>query len=232
MLTKSFIRGSHRVKVKYGADMMDRWGSGNFQVSQGSAGQTFCNTIYIQDSYRQNDNSQLILLAHELQHSRQCENLGGMSNFGYRYFKEYKKAGQSYANNALEREAENVADRVWQYVASRPQLNLMWSQAGPISGMQCVRVYEDADPHAWSDNFLCSNQNLGLKWSQAGPISGMQCVRVYEDADPHAWRDNYLCSNRNLGFQWSQAGPISGMQCVRVYEDADPHAWSDNYLCY
>lgn len=108
-----------RVTVQYGADMMDRWGSGKFQISQGSAGQTFCNEIYIQAPYTENDYSQLILLAHELQHSRQCENLGGMSNFGYRYFKEYKKAGQSYENNSLEREAETVAGKVEQYVASQ-----------------------------------------------------------------------------------------------------------------
>jgi hypothetical protein len=110
-----------KITVQYGADMMDRWGSGQFQISQGSDGQTFCNRIYIQDSYRQNDYDQLILLAHELQHSRQCENLGGMSNFGYRYFKEFKKAGQNYANNALEREAENVEGRVEKYVVAQSQ---------------------------------------------------------------------------------------------------------------
>ncbi|KAB2922167.1 MAG: hypothetical protein F9K25_19570 [Candidatus Contendobacter sp.] len=108
-----------------------------------------------------------------------------------------------------------------------------WSQAGPISGQVCIRIYEDADPHAWSDNYLCSSRDLGLNWSQAGPIAGMSCTRIYEDADPHAWGDNYLCVPQNSSFilSWSQAGPIPGKACTRIYEDADPHAWSDNYLC-
>lgn len=38
-------------------------------------------------------------------HSKQCEELGGAGKFGYHYFKEFKKANQSYRNNRLEREA-------------------------------------------------------------------------------------------------------------------------------
>jgi hypothetical protein len=107
-----------------------------------------------------------------------------------------------------------------------------WSQAGAIPGMTCVRIHEDADPHAWSDNFLCSNENLGLRWSQAGAISGMSCTRVHEDADPAPWGDNFLCapSNASFALSWTQAGtPREG--CTRIHEDADPHAWSDNFLC-
>jgi len=111
-----------RVRIKYGADMLDRWGSGNFQISQGSDGQTFCNVIYIKNAYRKGDDYQVILLGHELQHSRQCEELGGMSNFGYHYFKQFKKAGQSYENNLLERQANEVESRVKNFVlaASSP----------------------------------------------------------------------------------------------------------------
>jgi Group XII secretory phospholipase A2 precursor (PLA2G12) len=75
--------------------------------------------------------------------------------------------------------------------AAKPSFS--WSQAGAISGLTCTRIYEDADPHAWSDNYLCSNKNWGLRWSQANAIGGMKCTRIYEDADPHAWADNYLC---------------------------------------
>lgn len=39
-----------------------------------------------------------------------------------------------------------------------------WSQAGAIPGMTCVRIHEDADPHAWSDNFLC----VGVKFPLTG----------------------------------------------------------------
>ena len=30
-----------------------------------------------------------------------------------------------------------------------------WSSAGPIRGMRCVQWLETADPHTWSDNYLC-----------------------------------------------------------------------------
>ncbi len=41
-------------------------------------------------------------------HSQQCERLGGASNFGYNYFKYYKRANQNYRNNKLEVEAYNI----------------------------------------------------------------------------------------------------------------------------
>lgn len=61
--------------------------------------------------------------------------------------------------------------------------------------MRCTRVYEDADPAPWGDNFLCapSNALFTLSWSQAGAIPGKACTRVYEAADPHSWGDNFLC---------------------------------------
>jgi hypothetical protein len=109
-----------------------------------------------------------------------------------------------------------------------------WSQAGPISGRLCTQVFEVVDPHAWNDNFLCSDRDFGVRWSHAGPIAGMKCTRISEDADPHAWSDNYLClpASSRINLVWSQAGPVNGMSCTRIHEDADPHAWSDNFLCY
>lgn len=116
--------------------------------------------------------------------------------------------------------------------AAKPSFS--WSQANAIPGLTCTRIHEDADPHAWSDNYLCSSKNWGIRWSQANAIAGMKCSRIHEDADPHAWSDNYLCVPKSspINFRWSQAGAIGGMKCLRVYEDADPHAWSDNYLCW
>ncbi len=109
-----------------------------------------------------------------------------------------------------------------------------WSQAGAISGLTCTKIHEDADPHAWADNFLCSPGDIGMRWSQAGAIEGMKCTRIHEDADPHAWADNFLCvpPSSRVNFQWSQANPIGGMNCLKVHEDADPDGWSDNYLCW
>ena len=87
---------------------MDRWQVGNSIVHLGaidSAAQTYCDRVYIRAPYQPENRQQLILLAHEMVHANQCEQLGGMGKFGYEYFKEYKRANQRYDKNKLEREA-------------------------------------------------------------------------------------------------------------------------------
>ena len=96
---------------------------------------------------------------------------------------------------------------------------------------RCVQINEPSDPHAWSDNYLCSEKDYGLQWSYARPLAGKTCVQVNEPSDPDAWSDNYLCSEKDYGLQWSYAGPLAGKTCVQVNEPSDPDAWSDNYLC-
>jgi hypothetical protein len=73
---------------------------------------------------------------------------------------------------------------------------MRWSSAGPIPGMRCTQIHEGADPHTWSDNYLCvppHGAGASSSWSSAGPVPGMQCVQWLEPADPHTWADNYLC---------------------------------------
>jgi subtilisin family serine protease len=113
-------------------------------------------------------------------------------------------------------------------------LRLAWSFAGPISGKTCTQIHELADPHTWTDNYLCANGSYGIQWSSAGPIAGLRCTQIHELADPHTWTDNYLCvpPASPIEFFWSSAGPIAGKSCVQWLEPADPHTWSDNYLCY
>jgi hypothetical protein len=99
-----------RVAIAYNARLMDDWLYAGFKIDIGqvdSVAQTYCDRIYIERSYKPNDPGQLTLLAHELMHSRQCEQFGGVGKFGYYYFREFKKAGQSYENNKLEREAND-----------------------------------------------------------------------------------------------------------------------------
>lgn len=108
--------------------------------------------------------------------------------------------------------------------------DLWWSSAG-ANGPYCTQFAEPADPHTWSDNFLCSQRDYGFRWSSAGPIRGMHCVQIQESADPHTWNDNFLCSPRDYGLVWSSAGPVDGMSCLQIHESADPHTWDDNYLC-
>ncbi len=40
-------------------------------------------------------------------------------------------------------------------VPTSSSLQFSWSIDGPILGKQCVQWHEFADPHTWSDNFLC-----------------------------------------------------------------------------
>ncbi len=109
-----------------------------------------------------------------------------------------------------------------------------WSCAGPLPGMACTQIREDADPNTWQDNYFCAAQDMGIQWSSAGPLPGMRCTQVREDADPHTWQDNFLCVPPSLPylFSWNSAGPVPGQQCVQWNEPSDPHTWQDNFLCW
>ncbi len=103
-----------RVVVIYNAQLMDDWLYAEFKIDIGqvdSIAQTYCKRIYVKDSYKLGDFDQLKLLAHELTHSRQCEQLGGADKFGYYYFREFKKAGQRYEKNKLEKEANKYEEQ-------------------------------------------------------------------------------------------------------------------------
>ncbi|NES83660.1 MAG: hypothetical protein F6K10_20860 [Moorea sp. SIO2B7] len=110
-----------RVRIKYGATTLDNWRIGNWTINVPSDGQAFCNDIYITQRYRSNNRSLLGLIAHEMVHSQQCKRLGGASNFGYKYFKEYKRANQNYRNNQLEREAYDFEAKFDREYASREE---------------------------------------------------------------------------------------------------------------
>lgn len=104
-----------QVVVVYNAKMMNEWTALGKKIPLGgveSAAQTYCNRIYVRDSYQKGNRDQLLLLAHELRHSQQCQELGGEGKFGYHYFREYKRAGLSYENNALELSAQERADTI------------------------------------------------------------------------------------------------------------------------
>jgi hypothetical protein len=95
-----------RVEVVYGATLMDEWVAASLRIDVGkSNAQVYGQKIYVTAPYKQGDVKQLILLAHELVHVQQYEELGGIDKFGYNYFKEYKRAGQNYRRNKMEREA-------------------------------------------------------------------------------------------------------------------------------
>jgi hypothetical protein len=113
-LRRYFIDLIDRVSVVYNAKMMDQWEVGGRAVRFGtveSAAQTYCDRIYLRDPYKPDDPIQLLILAHEMVHAQQCEKLGGFDRFGYRYFIEFRRSGQIYARNKMEKEAYDLQKR-------------------------------------------------------------------------------------------------------------------------
>ncbi len=100
-----------RVTVVYQAQLLDRWSQGGTETHIGeieSAAQTYCDRIYVRAPAKQQDTDLLVLLAHELTHSQQCIDFGGIGKFGYQYFQGYYQGGQTYANNPLEKSARSM----------------------------------------------------------------------------------------------------------------------------
>jgi hypothetical protein len=113
-LRRYFIDYIDRVQIVYNAQMMDRWVLGNVAVHFGQVetiAQTYCDRIYLRDDYKPEDIKQLTVLAHEMVHVRQCTKTGGLDQFGYQYFVEYKRANRKYENNLMEREAYDLQNR-------------------------------------------------------------------------------------------------------------------------
>jgi hypothetical protein len=125
------------------------------------------------------------------------------------------------------------------FLCSKADYGLRWSNAGPIEGMTCTNTAEssEANPAIWADNFFCAPPQAPWKfsWSSAGPIAGRTCVHWNETADPNSWSDNFLCAEpvssfSNAGYTFSMAGP-AGANCVNVNEPSDPDTWTDNFFC-
>ena len=97
-----------RVIIVYQAKLLDRWSQDGKETHIGgvnSAAQTYCDRIYIRAAYKPRKTEGLILLAHEMTHSQQCQQAGGISKFGKRYFQGYFQGGQTYESNPLEKSA-------------------------------------------------------------------------------------------------------------------------------
>jgi len=179
-----------RVVVTYGSSMMDQWGDINLSGVD-TAAQTYCNRIYIQDSYKPDNTQQLVTLAHEMTHSKQCEELGGEGKFGFHYFREFKRAGLNYENNKLEREAYSFEN---QFASS---LSSSQSSGGVDYEDLTRQLYRsilgrEPDPSGFSDNVNAMRQH-NFEWVRAG-MSGSQESRnninnlyrqyLCRDADP------------------------------------------------
>ncbi len=111
-----------RVTVVYGAQLLDRWSHDGKETHIGgvdSSAQTYCERIYVREAYQAHDTDRLVLLAHELTHSQQCERLGGIGQFGSEYFQGYYRAGQRYQHNPLEKSARAMEERFTHQLCER-----------------------------------------------------------------------------------------------------------------
>jgi Domain of unknown function (DUF4157) len=103
-----------RVRVVYQAQLLDRWTRDGQETHIGnvnSLAQTYCDRIYIRAAYQLGKTDGLILLAHEMTHSQQCQQAGGISEFGKRYFQGYVQGGQIYEENPLEKSAWAIEEK-------------------------------------------------------------------------------------------------------------------------
>jgi hypothetical protein len=111
-----------RVTVVYRAKLLDRWSQGGKETHIGgvdSSAQTYCDRIYVRARYKAHDTDRLVLLAHELTHSQQCDRAGGISKFGERYFQGYYRGGQTYQNNPLEQSAQAMEEKFTRQLCHR-----------------------------------------------------------------------------------------------------------------
>lgn len=101
--------------VHWDALIIDEWhiGSKTIQFPFNVLAQTFAGHIYYDDSVRPGDISQVAVLGHELAHTEQAERLGGLGGFAEEYCREFYRSDFSYENNALEIEAEEREDEVF-----------------------------------------------------------------------------------------------------------------------
>lgn len=97
-----------RVQMHYSATQLDAIRVGGHTFSNPSAGQTFGLDIYLNMSEA---DAPLSLIAHELHHTRQWVTRGeSLDRFGESYFAKWCEAGFRYAENGMERDAEEVAN--------------------------------------------------------------------------------------------------------------------------
>jgi hypothetical protein len=114
----------NKVTLHWGTPPLDEWADPRFGIrlsSSDTEAQTYGYNIYIRYRKGQKDVDVLRILSHEMMHVKQFERYDkSLSNFGYHYFKEYKKANENYAKNKLEKEAV-AADLPANSSADRPQ---------------------------------------------------------------------------------------------------------------
>jgi hypothetical protein len=139
-----------------------------------SAAQTYCNRIYVKDSYQSGNRDQLLLLAHELRHAQQCTELGGEGKFGFHYFREYKRAGHNYENNSLEKSAEERASTIARSVPNELSSELI--AQNQVADAQSARLRPE-----YNGRQLRDPDNGKIFWVDRGQIRHILNPSVYQN---------------------------------------------------
>lgn len=106
-----------KVRIHWGVSPLNEWAASKCKIPLAgveSAAQTYGYDIYVKNKKPSElDSDTIELIAHEMQHSRQFEMYSrSYSEFGYHYFRHFKKANQNYENNKLEIDAREIAEKV------------------------------------------------------------------------------------------------------------------------
>lgn len=123
-----------RVTIHWSTDPLDKWAADKFKVTFSSVdteAQTFGHDIYVKHAKGEQDQEyELAIMAHELVHTQQFERYGNsFSDFGYHYFKQYKRANLNYENNKLEIEAYHRQAEVMALISVVAEPSASWLEA-------------------------------------------------------------------------------------------------------
>jgi hypothetical protein len=100
-----------RAQIRWDARLPDEWTILGFNVQLGFdvSAQAFGDEIFVAGSHRPSDLDQLVLLGHELAHSRQSAEFGDLAGFRREYCRAYFQSGFDYRSNRFESDARAVA---------------------------------------------------------------------------------------------------------------------------
>jgi len=109
----------NRVTVFWGANLNSEMKVAGETFWVASGAQTFGYRVFFRERHDSGDTKQLISLAHELVHTVQHEQLGGLTRFCQKYMDGYVNAG-SYEDNPMERQAYDTEYRFALWLGSVP----------------------------------------------------------------------------------------------------------------
>lgn len=205
-----------RIRLHLKSNLMSTWGDPPYQVRFfNDAGQTYGHDVYIKYYRTDIDRvDRLILIGHELCHSRQYEARGSsFQNFGRDYFEGFAKKG-GYANNPMEVECDNMEAKV-QTAATK-----YWAYFDQHVRKWNFEVCNESDydnayvaigwPHKLENGFSLVPMRVSKGWYT---IPKGQCKTLLTNLDSDAGIDAYATSAAAGG--WATWGGANGPQyCV------------------